>query len=267
MCKCYHFAVPSQCDHLGFDIVLDSSGPGQTPLPLSSQKFIIKINISAIEITSSAQKMGSLWSREESRQPQAAPPQESQDHPPFFIAPHLDQYHQYKLVIVGHPNTGKTSLMNRFTTGKSDASNDTCIHHTIQLDGTNIELQVWTTGRTHHWHALTRAYYRGSVGIIITYSATDEGSFEDVLFYIDEVKQYAHPDTRLALVGTKCDCTEDKVVEYHRARDFASERQIPFFEVSNKDGTNVELAFMTLVTEIRQLEISLETSASSQYKK
>ena len=206
--------------------------------------------------------MGSLWSREESRQPQAAPPQESQTHPPFFIYvdPHLNEYHRYKLVIVGDPNTGKTSLMNRFTTGKSNTSKDFVLQHTIQLDGTNIELQVWTTSRTHGRHALARAYYRGSVGIIITYSATDKGSFEDVAFFFEEVKKYAHPDSRLVLVGTKCDCTEDKVVEYHKARDFASERQIPFFEVSNKDGTNVELAFMTLVTQLRQLEISLQPS-------
>ena len=215
--------------------------------------------------------MGSLWSREESRQPQAAPPQESQTHPPFFIYPHLDEYHWYKLSIIGGHNTGKTSLMNRFTAKYFIGSYAPTIgvdvaDYTIQLDGTKIKLQVWTTGRTHNFHSLTRAYYRGSVGIIITYSATDEESFEDVPYYFDQVKKYAHPDVRLALVGTKCDCTEGKVVEYRRARDFASERQIPFFEVSNKDGTNVELAFMTLVTGIRQLEISLESSASS-YKK
>ena len=65
------------------------------------------------------------------------------------------------------------------------------------------------------------SFYRGSVGAIITYSVTDEESFNDVPYWIDEVQKLVHPDTRLALVGTKCDCTSDKVVEYSRACDFA----------------------------------------------
>ena len=207
--------------------------------------------------------MGSLWSREN---PQAAPPQESQAHPPFFFAPH-DEYHRYKLIIVGDHNTGKTSLMSRFTADNFINSYIPTIgidfvNHHVQLDGIKIKLQVWTTGRTHNFHSLTRAYYRGSGYAIITYSATDEESFNNVPYWMEEAKKYAHPDTRLALVGTKCDCIEDKVVDYCRARDFAREKQIPFFEVSNKDGTNVELAFMTLVAGIRQLEINLESSAS-----
>ena len=195
----------------------------------------------------------------------------SQTHPPLmlFTAPHLDEYHRYKLIIVGEHNTGKTSLMNRFTTGNFF---DSCytntvsvdfINRVVQLDGTKIKLQVWVIRRTPRL-SLPRIYYKGACCAVITYSATDEESFKSVPYWIEEMKTNAHPDIRLALMGTKCDCTKDKVVEYHRARDFANERQIPFFEVSSKDGTNVELAFMTLVTGLRQLEI---TSASSQYKK
>jgi hypothetical protein len=53
------------------------------------------------------------------------------------------------------------------------------------------------------------------------------------------------------VVGTGCD-RKDREVDYITARDFADEQQLPFFEVSAKDGTNVELAFLTLVQEIRQ---------------
>ena len=210
---------------------------------------------------SSAQTMGSLWSREN---PQAAPPQESQAHPPLFFPPR-DEYHRYKLIVVGDHNTGKTSLMSRFTADNFIGSYSRTfdidfVNHRIQLDEIKIELQVW--------YSLTSAYYKGSVCAIITYSATDEESFNNVPYWMEEVKKYAHrPDTILALVGTKCDCIEDKAVDYCRARDFAREKQIPFFEVSNKDGTNVELAFMTLVAGIRQLEIDYFESSASNYKK
>ena len=63
------------------------------------------------------------------------------------------------------------------------------------------------------------------------------------------------------LVGGKCDLTKEKVVDYRTAKDFADERGIMLMEVSAKDGTNVELAFVTLVAKIRQADF---TSMSSE---
>ena len=45
------------------------------------------------------------------------------------------------------------------------------------------------------------------------------------------------------------------MVEYRTAKDFADERGIMLMEVSAKDGTNVELAFLTLVAKIRQADL------------
>ena len=176
----------------------------------------------------------------------------------------------YKLIVIGDNDSGKTSLMKRFAQGVFGIDlYPTCIPidfatRTIELEGIRLKLQVWDTigkvylPRNQLWQ--TSSFFRGTVGVIVTYSATDEESFNNVPYWIDEVRKRVHPGTGLALVGTKCDCTSDKVVEYSRAQEFASERQIPFFEVSSKDGTNVELAFMTLVAGIRQLQTDLESS-------
>ena len=93
-------------------------------------------------------------------------------------------------------------------------------------------------------------HYRGTSGVLIVYDATKKETFDNISFWIEQVEQCASPGTKVLLVGNKCDCTEQKEVDYITARDFANERQIPFFEVSAKDGTNVELAFTTLVAQI-----------------
>ena len=51
------------------------------------------------------------------------------------------------------------------------------------------------------------------------------------------------------VVGTGCD-RKDREVDYFTARDFADEQQLSFLEISAKDSTNVELAFLTLIQEI-----------------
>ncbi len=51
-------------------------------------------------------------------------------------------------------------------------------------------------------------------------------------------------------IGNKCDRMADKEVEYTTARKYADEIGAPFMEVSAKDSSNVELAFVTLLAQI-----------------
>ena len=170
----------------------------------------------------------------------------------------------YKVAVIGDADTGKTSMLGKFA---RDDFNPTYIPtigvdyriRVIELDEVKIRLQLWDTAGQSRFRTITRAYYRLCVGIIITYDATKEKTFENVPYWIEETsKERYYPDAKIVLVGTNGDRVDEKVVDYTRVRDFASERQIPFFEVSSKDGTNVELAFMTLVAQLRQLQIEFE---------
>jgi Ras-related protein Rab-1A len=52
-------------------------------------------------------------------------------------------------------------------------------------------------------------------------------------------------------VGNKSDLTTKKVVEYHVAKEFADQLNIPFLETSAKSSTNVEQAFLTMAKQIK----------------
>ena len=127
--------------------------------------------------------------------------------------------------------------------------------HTIGLDGSRIKLQVWDTAGDPRFRAITQAYYRGAHGVIVVYDATKEKTYDDVPYWLEEVKKYAIPKATVMLVGSRCDLTEEKVVDYRTAKDFTDERGIMLMEVSAKDGTIVELAFLTLVAKIRQADL------------
>ena len=161
----------------------------------------------------------------------------------------------YKLLIIGDSNTGKSCLMNCFV---GDEFDDVYIPtigvdfkvRSVVLDGVKIKLQVWDTAGDPRFRTITRAYYRGSTGIIVTYSVTKKESFQNVPHWIEEAKRFGRPDVNLIVVGTGCDRRE-REVDYFTARDFADEQQLSFLEVSAKDSTNVELAFLTLTQEIK----------------
>jgi len=65
------------------------------------------------------------------------------------------------------------------------------------------------------------------------------------------VHSYATEGVNKLLVGNKSDLTTKKQVETQTAKDFAESLAIPFLETSAKNATNVEQAFMTMASEIK----------------
>ena len=176
-----------------------------------------------------------------------------------------DYYCIYRVFVVGDAETGKTSMLGSFTGDEFDPRYISTIGvdfrcHTIKLDEFRIKLQLWDTAGQPRFRRNKRIRYRGCAAFIIAYNATKEETFENVPYWIEEISRSAHPDAKIVLVGTNGDRVDEKVVDFTRVRDFTSERQIPFFEVSSKDGTNVELAFMTLTVQLRQLQIELRNT-------
>jgi len=168
---------------------------------------------------------------------------------------------RYKLIIIGNENVGKSCLLSRFAsnTYKDDHYIATIgidyVTRTVDLDGEEYKLQMFDTAGGYRFRTLTTAYYRGADGIVIVYSATDEDSFDSVeCYWLKHVKKYCSIGTKVLLLGNKCDVERGRKVDYSTVKDFAEEKGITFFEVSAKDGTNVELAFLTLLSELAEAD-------------
>ena len=165
-----------------------------------------------------------------------------------------------RLLIVGDSNTGKSCLVNYFTGDEfKDAYTPTVGVDFklgwVELDDVTIKLQLWDTAGDPRFRTILKGYYRGTTGTIVTYSVSKKETFLNVSGWIEEAKQFGPPGVKLIIVGTGCD-RKDREVDYLTARDFADEQQLPFLEVSAKDGTNVELAFLKLIQELVQSQSS-----------
>jgi len=93
--------------------------------------------------------------------------------------------------------------------------------------------------------------FRKAKGVVIVYSAVKQKSFSNVSTWVEMVRDRAEDDFKFMLLGSKCDQTMKRVVEYIPAREFADENEMLFFEVSAKDGTNIDLAFVSLIAGIQ----------------
>merc|ERR1719266_391562 len=115
-----------------------------------------------------------------------------------------------------------------------------------------MKLQIWDTAGQERFRTITSSYYRGAHGIIVVYDVTDKESFNNVKHWVQEIEKYAADGVNKLLVGNKCDFSSKKVVSYDEAKELADSMDIQFLETSAKNAHNVEQAFLSMASDIKQ---------------
>jgi small GTP-binding protein len=112
-----------------------------------------------------------------------------------------------------------------------------------------IKLQIWDTAGQERFRTITKTYYKGAHGIILTYDVTDNNSFKNIRNWIKQIEANAQTNVCKVLVGNKCD-KPDRVVSEEDGRKLAEDYKMNFFETSAKTNQNVNEVFNFLTEEI-----------------
>ena len=161
-----------------------------------------------------------------------------------------------KIMIIGETKTGKTSLISRyckneFTGGAylSTIGLDFQIKN-LTINSKKIRLQIWDTAGQERFRNIAKNYFQSSDGFLIVYDISNHESFETLDYWIEEIKSNSQELAKMNLVGNKCDLNDERKVKKEEGEIYAKEHKIKFYEVSAKDGTNVEEVFTRLVKDI-----------------
>ena len=161
-----------------------------------------------------------------------------------------------KIMIIGETKTGKTSLISRYC--KNEFSGESYLS-TIGIDfqiknlvikKKKIRLQIWDTAGQERFRNIAKNYFQSSDGFLIVYDIANKDSFETLDYWIEEIKSNSPALTQMILVGNKSDIIEERQVKTDDGKDYAKNKNIKFFEVSAKKGTNVNEVFECLVKDI-----------------
>lgn len=139
-----------------------------------------------------------------------------------------------KLVVLGSQGVGKTSLVHRFVKNAFIPPNKaqstvgaSFVTMRTHVDDTTIRLQIWDTAGQERFRSISRLYYRGAQAVILCYDVTNNKSFEDINFWLKEIREYAGSDTIVQIVGTKADVVmanpEKREVSFERCMGYAEE--------------------------------------------
>ena len=156
-----------------------------------------------------------------------------------------------KLLLLGDSTVGKTSILVKYINDKFDEGAIATVgvdymDKIINYKNLKIKLQIWDTSGEEKFRAITRNFYRNADGIFIVFDLTKKPTFDHVKIWISEA--HDHNDTiKLVLIGNKLDLKNEIEVSNELASSYAKRNNLKYFETSAKEGTNINVAFDTIV--------------------
>ena len=153
-----------------------------------------------------------------------------------------------KVIIIGDSGVGKTNLLLQFCDGLFQDSYVATLGvdfklKNLELDGHRVKLQIWDTAGQERFRNITKSFYKGAHGIILTYSITEPSSFAHIENWVDQIREVGNPDTDMILVASKADLEMDRKVPRKQGETLAEKYGIPFIETSAKADTNIGRVF------------------------
>ena len=180
----------------------------------------------------------------------------------------IDDY-LFKVVFVGDAGVGKTQIINKY--GKDIFNNDYNLimgiefaAKEVKIDYKKIKLQLWDTAGQEKFRSIIKPYCKIAHLIVFVYAIDNKNSFNNIQSWVNDVKAETDEKKKFLLVGNKCDLEDKRQVSREEAEKYAKDKGMKFFEVSAKDGTNIDDMFKSSIQELLE---DMEKEEISYYNK
>ncbi|MFX1375468.1 MAG: Rab family GTPase [Promethearchaeota archaeon] len=158
----------------------------------------------------------------------------------------------YKVLIAGDGGVGKSTMVQRLTTGqfipqKITIGTDLATFD-VEIDNLKkIRLQIWDFAGEKRFRVFLPNYSRGALGCLLCYDITRRTSFDNLREWYNIVNNNT-VNPVFILVGEKLDLADmRRSVDIEQAEEFKKKFKLDyFFETSSKSGENNKMIFETL---------------------
>lgn len=169
-----------------------------------------------------------------------------------------DAIFKFKLIIIGEPGVGKTSLIKKFITGQFFNDYRASIGTNMFIkrlelenndDEKSIDLHVWDIAGQERWKKMRHMYYTGTQGALIVGDITRKNSFNQIEdFWYPDLIKYCEK-IPIVLLCNKDDLERKfSEMEANILKKNINAKDVLF--TSAKEGDNVDKAFKTITKEI-----------------
>ena len=166
-----------------------------------------------------------------------------------------ERLYEIKVVLLGDPAVGKSSLVERFCLDRFEEKYSITIggaylQKEVKLEnGDILILHIWDTGGQEKFRSLAPLYYKDSVAAILVYDVSNKESLESLDYWVKESEvNVDNSNFIISVAGNKCDLSNEmKKVSYTDGKNFCKEKDISiFYETSAKSSVGVKELFTSL---------------------
>ncbi len=162
--------------------------------------------------------------------------------------------YQFKIIIVGDPSVGKTSLILRYTNNAFRRSYVPTLgvhvsSKIFEIENAIIQLTLWDIGGQEKFQTMRQQFYRGSDAVFLIFDLTTPESFNNIpRWFSDVLAQLKERSEELIgfILGNKKDLTNLRKITSDMANKLAGQLKLGFIETSALSGENVDYAFSTI---------------------
>ncbi len=162
--------------------------------------------------------------------------------------------YQFKIIIVGDPNVGKTSLILRYTDNAFRRNYVPTLGVMVsdkifKIEDSVVQLTLWDIGGQQKFQTMRNQFYRGSDAVFLVFDLTRPESFKNIhKWYSDVVEQIKDRSEEIMgfIIGNKNDLKDQIKITDEMANQMAGKLELGFIETSALLGENVDYAFSTI---------------------
>ena len=115
----------------------------------------------------------------------------------------------------------------------------------VKIDDKIVKMQIWDTCGQEVYRSLISSFYNNSSLAVMVYSIDNEDSFNNLEFWLNEIRIKANPDINIFLIGNKCDLEDQRKVSKESGQEFSENNKFNLFlETSAKTGFNAQNLFI-----------------------
>ena len=152
-----------------------------------------------------------------------------------------EEEQEIKIILVGEPFTGKTSLINtaiglKFEEHKEmSTATANFVTKEFKIKGKSYMTNLWDTIGQEKFRSLTKIFIKDSKIVVFVFDITNKHTFKELTFWMNTIEEILGVDAIVGIAANKQDLYDKEQVKEEEIKKFSDEKSIPFKYTSAKN--------------------------------